>query len=810
MKGDNIFGRGGRSMQTGACPALMPALTCRAVFSLFFLATLFGGGLGARRAEIAPDITLTRITTDGKSEGLSLSPKGGRIAFFKRITGQQRQLWTMRADGSDPHAISPVGNPYYVSWSWDGKKIGYVFSLTQEETGGADLFVSDADGSNQAKITIGMKRANFALEDKPVWSPDSTKLCFDMEVNEADHLWVASADGTHKVRLAPNNETSHSPCWSPDSQSLAFLSSVSEEPYEPNVYVTSADAVTLRPLTRGPWENRRPKWSWDGDKICFLSQKARLVEEREQYQYDLWITRPDGSDLQVLASGSSPATEKRRNFMAPWWSYDSKYIAVWGYQYDNLARPISTLFLVDPATGKFEPIVSGEAPGSDQVTRYISYFQWSYDSKMIAYVGWRFTKRGQPSAPSQEYPLGVRLEDERHVVGVYDVQKRENRELLVYRPREDRVAVLSYFADPAWSEDNRSLLVTLGKVVSEEQGTYEPDMYVLTLPEPAKPAVSEAPPAPAEAPPAPAPPEEPPSAAPGAVAISPCHLTAEEAVASLPKQYAAYIQVNIPRNLLVVTAPPAVVEQLKRDLALIDTPAPQIVVDVLVTELSKSGSRALGFDWRAARGRFGALLPFGPSGPGEIFYQGVGKLDEEFLVTLSLLEEQGKANITANPRIVSVSGHEAVINIRRTVNFFFREGIDFQGQPITRKSDISADIVVKIKPILIGNDQISTDIDATVGSFVFTKASSLPDVTNRQATTRVIVPSGDTIVIGGLTQKETTRATSKVPLLGDLPLLGGLFRSSRRETRETVLTIFITPRLLARGEAPSRSSKPSS
>ncbi|MHC4639820.1 MAG: type II secretion system protein GspD, partial [Planctomycetota bacterium] len=74
--------------------------------------------------------------------------------------------------------------------------------------------------------------------------------------------------------------------------------------------------------------------------------------------------------------------------------------------------------------------------------------------------------------------------------------------------------------------------------------------------------------------------------------------------------------------------------------------------------------------------------------------------------------------------------------------------------------------------------------------------AGLPEQTTRKSTTEVIVEQGQTIVIGGLRQQETNNTVTKVPLLSDLPLVGGLFRNEEEEVKNSVLTIFITPQLL--------------
>ncbi len=74
--------------------------------------------------------------------------------------------------------------------------------------------------------------------------------------------------------------------------------------------------------------------------------------------------------------------------------------------------------------------------------------------------------------------------------------------------------------------------------------------------------------------------------------------------------------------------------------------------------------------------------------------------------------------------------------------------------------------------------------------------AGLPEQTTRQCTTEVTVEQGQTIVIGGLRQQEMGRSTTKVPLLGDIPLLGVLFKKEETVVRHSVLTILITPRVL--------------
>jgi type II secretory pathway component GspD/PulD (secretin) len=308
--------------------------------------------------------------------------------------------------------------------------------------------------------------------------------------------------------------------------------------------------------------------------------------------------------------------------------------------------------------------------------------------------------------------------------------------------------------------------------------------------------------------------------------VKPLHMTIGEAVGSLSPGYDQYFTLNVSRNLMLFKGPPEVLESLRSDLQLIDTNAPHILVDMLAVELSEAATRVLGLDWSYAEGHFAFFQPTGspiqqyprsagvvdagfPSGAldslvsipgiGQSYYQGVGDLPREFFIRLNTLVEDGEGKILANPRTVAMSGKESLIQIRKTLNYFFNEGFDVSGRPIVKKSDISADTEGRILPTLLEDGRIHLMVDAKVGSFRFTKDAGLPELTTRQSTTEVTVEQGQTLVLGGLRQQEINAVTTKVPILGDIPIIKALFRHEEKVVRTSVLTIFITPQVLKPG-----------
>jgi len=113
-----------------------------------------------------------------------------------------------------------------------------------------------------------------------------------------------------------------------------------------------------------------------------------------------------------------------------------------------------------------------------------------------------------------------------------------------------------------------------------------------------------------------------------------------------------------------------------------------------------------------------------------------------------------------------------------------------------------------VTPWTGGNNEITTDIQAEVSNIVsIDPETGLPRLSSRQIETTVRVRDGETIVIGGLTLDQETVRRRKVPVLGDLPLIGALFRSRTKTKTNTELVLFITPRLLREGHLPEEKER---
>ncbi len=250
---------------------------------------------------------------------------------------------------------------------------------------------------------------------------------------------------------------------------------------------------------------------------------------------------------------------------------------------------------------------------------------------------------------------------------------------------------------------------------------------------------------------------------------------------------------------LVITAPRDMVDRIKADIALLDTPPTQVMLEAVVLEVSEEALKNVGIDWAARWIKF-ASRPSSIVSDGQTIATEAGSLtyseiSNTEMATLAALVENGKARLRANPRVATAEGQTAEIEVGKESYFAIVTGpVTF---PYTTLEQIKSGILLRITPRVIESEGIvAARIEPEVRDVTGKGPNGLPEITFRRASTNLRVKDGQSIVIGGLINEFTTRTTSKVPLLGDLPLLGNLFRRSASRQSKTEVVIIITPHIL--------------
>ncbi|MFQ6130555.1 MAG: type II secretion system protein GspD [Armatimonadota bacterium] len=274
-------------------------------------------------------------------------------------------------------------------------------------------------------------------------------------------------------------------------------------------------------------------------------------------------------------------------------------------------------------------------------------------------------------------------------------------------------------------------------------------------------------------------------------AITTKYVLAPNAKSLLPVFLQDHVKTNPGQNAVVLSAPSQVLEKFRADIQQFDIPAAQIMIEVLVVEFTDvdKDDFDLAIDWANA-GR----AAFSVASGGMLGFSVVTGLPDDFRIRLKALVEKRKARVRANPRIATVSGQRAEIFIGQQ---------QFLSTPITMPdeetaSSIDAGVRLQMTPWTGGQGEILAEISPEVSTLSAPDPTTgLPDKSTRTASTMVRVRDGETIIIGGLLQDELRQTRTKVPILGDIPLIGGLFRSKSRTKTKTELVIFITPKILS-------------
>lgn len=264
------------------------------------------------------------------------------------------------------------------------------------------------------------------------------------------------------------------------------------------------------------------------------------------------------------------------------------------------------------------------------------------------------------------------------------------------------------------------------------------------------------------------------------------------------------------QNAVSLTGTQEQIARIKDELRSLDKPAPQIMLQAVVVETTLNSAKDLGLEYAAQDNKIQAIGPTGSS----LVFRTTGGFGKQFTATLTALITQGKARIVANPRVATINGKQASIDITDT-RYFRTAG--FPGQQVGGSGastgganstnvispfafgsiqSIDAGIKLQITPWVGADGDIQVDVTPEVSSVVGTGPEGLPELSRRVATTTIRVKTGETIMIGGLRQREESKSVTKPFLIGDIPLIGNLFRHTVKNKRESELMILITPRLI--------------
>lgn len=295
----------------------------------------------------------------------------------------------------------------------------------------------------------------------------------------------------------------------------------------------------------------------------------------------------------------------------------------------------------------------------------------------------------------------------------------------------------------------------------------------------------------------------------------------------------AYFSIDPETRRVVYIADEATAQQISRVLTNLDRPKPQVLIKVVFLEVSHTRASDIGLeggwgrqnmsgtvqDASAVNGfglsglstsvgtnlnRFGqpfssfsAASPISQNGAG--LYQILG---QDYQVTLRAIAQAGNAKVLSRPSILARNNQPATITVGQQVPLITGVRYDNYGNTINSVTYRDVGVILNVTPFITADGLVQMIVSPEISSVNFTATTQIsagvnaPTIDIRSADTVVVTADGQTVIIGGLINSTKARSDTKIPVLGDIPLLGNLFKRQQRSSNLNELLIFLTPHIV--------------
>ena len=259
-------------------------------------------------------------------------------------------------------------------------------------------------------------------------------------------------------------------------------------------------------------------------------------------------------------------------------------------------------------------------------------------------------------------------------------------------------------------------------------------------------------------------------------------------------------------NAIWLRGPPDYIAHMEAMIAAIDVPLDSVVLETQFVELTESGAKAIGIDFNNANGQIGlvtfhsgeAILPGFSQGCDSNGLSCSGHVVSAGLQAAIYAQvSKGNGRIISKPRIAAQSGSTAKIitgDALPILTAITLSGVNGVSQQVQY---VNVGVTLQIAPRVSNDGYVSSHVFCVVSS-VTGFSQGYPTISQREAETSATVKDGDSFVIGGLSQEDVINTHSKVPLLGDIPIIGEAFSKTSKTESKTELYIVVTPHIVHR------------
>ena len=275
------------------------------------------------------------------------------------------------------------------------------------------------------------------------------------------------------------------------------------------------------------------------------------------------------------------------------------------------------------------------------------------------------------------------------------------------------------------------------------------------------------------------------------------------------------LRVTVPANttMIAITGSLSTIAAARELLSRIDVAPTQLILDTAIYEIDETAARNVGLQMpnpvilesfteaTPVPNAFGVAPPLGGLGK-------FGRTALSFQAQLNLLISNGNGRVLANPRITTISGRIATIRAGDNIPYVQTINNGLVGTVSQTVLTFQTGVTLDITPIANPDGRVSVTLHPIVNTRTGTTDQGVPQIASREAQTTVNLRDNETVVIGGLIQETTTDTRSKIPLVGDIPVVGGLFRNKNLNVIRNELIIVVTPHVVPAGSSPAIFQSP--
>lgn len=278
------------------------------------------------------------------------------------------------------------------------------------------------------------------------------------------------------------------------------------------------------------------------------------------------------------------------------------------------------------------------------------------------------------------------------------------------------------------------------------------------------------------------------------------------------------VKIDERTNKIIVTDYPEKLAEISKIISAFDDKTPQVLIDAQIIQLTPSDQFQMGVNWDywiKKYFEFRSSLPINLSnamiiGTHDTSSSGAPTQAGKYQAVVDMLRTIGDTKILSSPRVMALNNQEAKILVG-TKDAYITSNISQGGTGTTVTAQsvnfVDTGIQLGVLPVVSGDGFVTMKIRPQISDAEFQdllsngQKTTVPIVTTSEAETTVTVKDGVTIIIGGLTKDNRTKTVKKIPVLGDIPGLGFLFRSTDDKLTKTDLVILLTPHIIT-GETP--------